>query len=340
MESETPHPYHPLGAGQIRREAVERRDEISARRAQEGLRVSWVSFSVNIFLLLGKAIVGVLSGSYALIADAVHSVIDMASDVAAIFGLKMAGVPRDENHPYGHHKFASLCALLIALSIIGFCGGLIYTSSKALIAGSDEIPGISAAWVALGAMIVKETMYRYAHRQAVRLKSRILLANALDHRTDAIASLLVLVAVGAAHVGGPSWAFLDKLAGLILGGLMGFESCKLTWGASQDLLDTAPSREIVNDLREHIVPVPGVLAYHNFRARRVGDLYEVDLHVQVAPDKTVTEGHAIADAVESAILKRHPEVLDVMVHIEPASEAHLRPEGVHGRKRNLRDIER
>ncbi len=319
-----------------RREAGVRRDAFAAQRAKEGLRVSWLSLVVNIFLIASKLAVGILSGSYAMIADAVHSVVDLASDVAAIFGLKMAAVPRDENHPYGHHKFASLCALLIALSIFGFCVGLIYTSVRELTEGDLKVPGLSACWMALVAMIIKEAMYHYAHRQAVRLKSRILLANALDHRTDAVASLLVLVAVGVAHLAGPSWAFLDKLAGLILGALMGYESFKLTWGATQDLLDAAPSHEIINDLREHVLPVPGVLAYHNFRARRVGDLYEVDLHIQVAPEKTVTEGHSIADAVETAILNRHPEVLDVMVHVEPADGRHLRAEGIHGQKRTVR----
>jgi len=330
-----PHAHHPISAHQIRKGALERRDEISSRRAVEGLRVSWLSLAVNVGLIFLKFTVGVISGSYALIADGVHSIVDLASDIAAIFGLKMAGVPRDENHPYGHHKFASLCALLISLSILVFCVGLIYTSFVAIIAGGHEVPGASAMVVAFFAMLIKEGMYRYAHKQAVRLKSRILLANALDHRTDAVASLMVLIAVGAAHIFGPSWAFLDKLAGLILGALMGFEAFKLTWGSAQDLLDAAPDAEIVNDLREHILPVPGVMAYHNFRARRVGDLYEVDLHVQVDPEKTVTEGHAISEAVKTAILTRHPEVFDVMIHLEPADAIHLRPVGVHGQKRNL-----
>jgi cation diffusion facilitator family transporter len=180
--------------------------------------------------------------------------------------------------------------------------------------------------------MVKEIFYRYASREARRLKLRVLTANALDHRADALASLLVVAAIAVTRFGGARWAFLDKATGLLLGGYLAAFGMKILWQSCADLLDTAPGPEMINDLREHILAVSGAVAYHQFRTRRIGDLYEVDLHLQVDPQLTVEAGHDIASRVKKAILEKHPEVVAVLVHLEPASIAHLKDAGVHGSK--------
>jgi cation diffusion facilitator family transporter len=299
---------------------------------REGLVVAWLSLTINLGLAAVKIGVGFVATSQALIADGLHSLADLSSDIAVLAGLKFAAKPGDADHPYGHHKFASLACLFIAAFLLIFCGFLIWNSAHSLLDNTEEVPGWAALAVALVALVVKESFFHYATAQARRLKSRVLAASALDHRADALASLLVVIAIAATHLGGPSFAFLDKAVGLALGGYLFVLGSKILRQACADLLDTAPAVEIINDLREHILAVPGALAYHNFRARRVGDLFDVDLHLQVDPQLTVEQGHEIARQVKLAIHTQHPEVLEVLVHLEPAVPGHLKEVGVHDRQ--------
>ena len=165
-----------------------------------GLTVAW-SLGVNIVLAAAKLSVGFLASSQALLADGIHSLVDIASDIAAIIGLRFAHLPKDADHPYGHHRVSTLATMFISSLVIAFCVGLAWTSVRSLMEGGELAqPGIAAAWVAGFALILKEGFYQYARRQAERLGSRLLLANAADHRADAIASLLALIAVVIAHL--------------------------------------------------------------------------------------------------------------------------------------------
>jgi cation diffusion facilitator family transporter len=296
-----------------------------------GLAVMWRSLAVNIALGIVKTTVGLLAHSQALVADGLHSLSDLAGDIAAIFGLKKAEVPPDADHPYGHYKYTSLASLFVALLLLASCGLLIWQSARGLAVAAPP-PEWAALWVALASWAIKSFFARYASKQARQLKLRVLAASALDHRADALASFLVVVAITVARLGGSRWTFLDKAAGLALGGYLAAVGVKIAAQACADLLDTAPSWERINDLREHILGVPGALAYHQFRARRVGDLFEVDLHLQVDPQLSVEKGHDIAAKVKEAILAKHPEVIEVLVHLEPASPAHMKDKGVHDSK--------
>lgn len=297
----------------------------------QGLFITWLSLWLNAVLSLVKAGVGLWANSQALIADGLHSLVDLTTDIAALVGLKMAAKPRDENHPYGHHRFATLSTLFISVVLLIFCLGLIYSSINGLI---EDVP-VAPEWPALAAaaasLVIKEWLYRRTRKVAKAEKSRLVMANALHHRTDSVSSLVVLAALLAVAIGGETWSFLDKAVGLVLGVWMGAEGMKMLLAACNDLLDAAPNKAIINDLREHVLPVDGVLAYHQFRVRRVGDRMEADVHIQVEPTLTVEAGHAIAGQVRDHILEQHPEVVDVLVHVEPAEGRHLRQRGVSGR---------
>ena len=297
---------------------------------REGTWTTGLSLVVNVVLAGAKLSVGVLASSQALIADGIHSLVDIASDIAAIVGLRFSHLPKDDDHPYGHHRFSTLATMLISSLVLIFCVGLAWQSLAALVSGVDVVqPGLAAAWVAGAALIIKEGFYQYARRQAERLGSRLLMANATDHRADAIASLLALVAVVVANVN-PEWKALDKVVGLVLAGWLGSEGIKLFKGSCEDLLDTAPAAHVLRDLSEHILAAPGAKGFHAFRARRLGDRFEVDFHLQVAEGATVAEGHAIAGRIKSDILKSHPEVISVLVHVEPDAPEHRKQDGHHG----------
>lgn len=306
----------------------------SAARTQEGMAVTVGSILVNLVLIVAKGVAGWLSNSQALIADGIHSVVDLGSDIAACVGLKLAAKPGDERHPYGHHRFVTLITLGISMSVLLFCYGLGKHSVDRLLLGGEAVK-VEAGWGALGvaaaALVIKEGFYQYAIRQARRLKSGLLMANAMDHRTDAIASLLALLTLLAVRYGGPAWAAADSVAGLLLSGWLGLEAIKLCYRSFVDLTDAAPAAGVMKDLAEHILPVAGVRGFHAFRARRVGDMIDVDFHLQVSGAISVEQGHEIATKVKAELLSRHPEVLDVLIHVEPDSPHHMsKREGLSG----------
>lgn len=295
-----------------------------------GENITWISVIMNIFLSLFKCTLGVFSHSQALIGDGLHSLSDLITDITALISFKISYKPEDENHLYGHYKFSSLGALLIGAILFIFCITLIITSTKSLFTGGGELPEWPALAAALISIMLKEWLYWKTKRVALKLKSRVLMANAWHHRADSFSSVIVLLAIAIVMIGGKDWLFIDKVVGLFLGAYLAFQSIKILYHACEDLLDKAPEKEMINDIREHILPTPGAIAYHEFRARRIGDLFEVDLHLQVDPNISVEEGHIIASKVKENILKQHSEVLDVLVHIEPANPLHLKKKGIFG----------
>ena len=303
---------------------------MSTELQRQGTLTTGLSLGVNVVMATSKLTVGFFASSQALIADGIHSLVDIASDIAAMVGLRFSDLPKDDDHPYGHHRISTLATMFISGLVLVFCIGLAWQSLSALVSGAElATPGLAAAWVAGAALIIKEGFYQYARRQAERLGSRLLMANATDHRADAVASLLALVAVVVANVH-PEWKALDKVVGLVLAGWLGSEGIKLFKGACEDLLDTAPAEHVLKDLSEHILAAPGAKGFHAFRARRLGDRFEVDFHLQVAETATVAEGHAIAGRIKADILRSHPEVVSVLVHVEPDMPEHRKQDGHHG----------
>jgi len=301
---------------------------VTPNQAASATGITWLSLAVNVALGVLKCVVGLLAGSAALVADGLHSLTDLATDIAALFGLKMAQRPGDERHPYGHHKFSSLANLSIAGVLFAASVVLVLQSAFALRDAETSVPGLAAVGVAVLSVAVKEGLFWWTRAIAQRCKSRLLMANAWHHRTDSVSSVMVIVALLVAIFGGERWGFLDEMVGIGLGLYLLWAAVKLARQALDDLIDAAPGRDVLNDVREHILPIPGAVAYHAFRARRIGDMLEVDLHLQVPPEYSVARGHEIAREVKATILEKHPEVFDVLIHLEPADAEHLREKGL------------
>ena len=297
---------------------------------REDLRITWVGFGVNLALTVIKTVAGYLLNSRALIADGMHSLLDLLSDVAVLFGLFMARRPEDASHPYGHHRFATLSRFFLGGGLVVFALGLVSSSAMGFGARPEAPEAGWAALVALLSLPVKEWLFWRSRAVARAMKSDLVMANAWHHRCDSLSSLGVAVALFGVWIGGEQWAFLDDGITLFLGGYLVFEAGKIFYRALIELVDTAPQREIIEDFREHILATPGTVAYHEFRVRKVGDVYEVDFHLQVSPSLSVEAGHEIAKAVKERLLKAHPEVWRVLIHIEPAHTVHLKERGVSG----------
>lgn len=284
---------------------------------------------MNLVLGLVKTSAGWLLHSKALIADGIHSLLDLLSDVAVLFGIFMARRPEDETHLYGHHKFASLSKLLIGAGLAVLSISLVVSAALSFNSGQTHAP--EAGWAACLALIslpIKELLFWSTRAVARRIKSDLVMANAWHHRADSLSTLGVALALACVWLGGERWAFLDDVVTLVLGGYLVFEASKILLSATAELLDAAPKREIIEDFREHILSSPGAQAYHDFRVRKVGDVYEVDFHLQVAPELSVEQGHDIARDVKRHMLQQHPEVWRVLIHIEPANSEHLQRRGI------------
>ncbi len=294
----------------------------------DGTRITWIGLLINLLLGVVKTCAGWWLGSKALIADGMHSLLDLLTDIAVLIGLSMARLPEDENHHFGHHKFASLAKFFVGGMLLLFAAALVVSALLGFKSGVAAPQAGVAALVAIVSLLVKEALFWWTRSVAKLLKSDLLMANAWHHRTDSISSFGVAVALLAVWLGGETWAFLDGAVTLVLGCFLVFEAGKIFRRACADLLDAAPEREIVEDFREHILPTPGALAYHDFRVRRVGDVFEVDLHLQVKPDLTVEKGHEIAREVKRRLIEIHPEISKVLVHVEPANNEHIIERGI------------
>ncbi|MFT5837392.1 MAG: cation diffusion facilitator family transporter [Candidatus Azotimanducaceae bacterium] len=290
--------------------------------------ITWVGLLLNLLLGCIKVAGGWMLQSKALLADGAHSLLDLLTDIAVLVGLSLASKPEDENHLYGHHKFASFAKLFVGGMLLLFSVGLVVAALWDFRSGLSAPKAGGAVILALISLVLKETLFWWTRGVARRLRSDLLMANAWHHRMDSLSSLGVAIALIGVWLGGESWAFLDGAVTLVLGGYLIFEASKIFLRACSDLLDAAPEREIIEDLREHILPTPGALAYHDFRVRRVGDLYEVDLHLQVEPEISVERGHAIAREVKRRMREKHPEVSKVLVHVEPANREHIMNRGL------------
>lgn len=291
-------------------------------------RVTWISVVANIALGLLKSLVGFWGGSRALVADGVHSLTDLASDIAVLLGIWLSSIPPDDNHHYGHHKAVNLVTLLIGTSILVFCVAILGDSTAALLSGKTVVPHWPTLVTALISLATKEVLFHWTQRVGRDSHSSMLLANAWHHRTDSITSVITAAGIAATMLGGSQWAFLDAMIGIAMAGYLASSGLKLIRQAVQDLMDSAPGESVVNDLREHVLFVSGATGYHDFRVRRVGDMLEVDLHLLVPAHLSVREAHQIAAKVKYAIQAAHPEVLNVLIHIEPDLPEHRHDRGV------------
>lgn len=294
------------------------------------MRITWIGLLVNLLLGCVKVLGGWLLQSKALLADGAHSLLDLLTDMVVLIGLSLANKPEDANHLYGHHKFASFAKFLVGGILLIFSIGLVLAALFDIQTGTHQPKAGLAAVFAFVSIAFKEALFWWTRAVARRINSELVMANAWHHRMDSLSSLGVAVALLAVWIGGPQWAFLDGAVTLMLGGYLSFEAIKIFYRACADLLDAAPQREIVEDLREHILPTPGAIAYHDFRVRRIGDFYEIDLHLQVDPAISVEAGHDIARSVKESMRAQHPEVSKVLIHVEPANREHIMARGLSG----------
>ncbi len=283
---------------------------------REAMMATAVGLIVNFAVGLVKLVGGIVGQSFALIADSINSLGDTVASVVTIAALWFAQVPPDDEHPYGHTRAESVAGLFIALLIIasGF-----FVSWEALARLGDEhvIPPIWTLWIAGGNVVVKEGLFWFNRQVGRRTGSSAILANAWDHRTDALCSLAVLVGLGVIFAGGPRWIWADELAALVVAAVILVSGTRLLLNSMHELLDPQADEDFVREIRAFAAAVPGVMAVEKLWVRKTGIEYLVDIHVQVDPEMTVAAGHRISHEVRDRLVARFAAVRAVLVHLEP-----------------------
>lgn len=292
-------------------------------RGSEILRVTWVGFWLNLFLSISKIMAGFLGNSRAVVADGVHSLSDLLTDIAVLIGVRFWMAPPDKAHPYGYKRLESLISLVIGAGL-GLAGIGIAWDAIGRIGTHDsgKVGSLLALFATLFSVISKEILYRWTSMKARDLKSDAMEANAWDHRSDAISSIPVCIAV-AVSLWFPSLAMVDLLGAILVAGFILYAAWKICTSAAHVLMDGGTDAAVSAKIVEYAGRTPGVRGVHDLRTRFVGQGLQVDMHVCIDATLSIGEGNEIAHRLEDSLYTADAaqyvgvEIFDALVHIDP-----------------------
>lgn len=285
-------------------------------RPERAVRISVLGILANVLLAGAKGIAGVLGHSYALIADAVESALDIVGSLVVWGGMRIALIPPDEDHPFGHGKAEPLAALVVAVGLMIAAVGIAIQSVREIM-NPHHAPAPFTLVVLAVVVVLKEALYRYMRRVGLEVGSTALKADAWHHRSDALTSLAAFIGISIALWGGPGYEAADDWAALIACAVIGYNGYCLIKPALAEVMDAAPPAEWIEQAREAAASVEGVIGLDVCVGRKMGfDLF-IDLHIEVDGAMSVREGHELAHIVKDAIRAANPRVRDVLIHVEP-----------------------
>ena len=282
-------------------------------------KVTLVGMFVNIFLSMAQLIGGFFTNSQALIADGVHTLSDLASDIVVLIAAKLASKEADDDHPYGHGRFETVATVILGLALAGVAVGIAMNATERILNPERLLqPKPLALIFAALAIISKEALYHYTVSVAKQINSKMLEANAWHHRSDAISSTLVAIGVAGSIFLKIPW--LDAAAAILVAVMIFYMGVKLILDSTMELVDTALEPERTAEIGEFISSIEGVDHMHMLRTRKMGNAILVDVHLQVNSYLSVSEGHYIAEQVIQKLRKKYPEMQDITVHIDPEDD--------------------
>ena len=290
-------------------------------RNRQIYKVTLVGGLVNVVLLVFKFVAGILGHSAAMVADAVHSFSDFVTDIIVIVFVHISGMPKDKSHDYGHGKFETLAMTIIGVALLAVALGIIYGGVVKITAWAHgeqlQAPGMLALWAALLSIVLKEGTFRYSMREAKRLNSQAVEANAWHHRSDALSSIGTAIGIGGAIFLGQKWTVLDPIASVVVGLFIVKVSFFLLRDGIGDLMEQSLPDEVEQEILRLAASVEGVTEPHDLRTRRIGNRYAIELHILMDGNISLSEAHDKASEVEDLLRHHYGEDTHIAVHVEP-----------------------
>lgn len=276
---------------------------------------------VNVVLLVFKFMAGILGGSAAMIADAVHSLSDFLTDIVVVLFVKISSKPEDKDHDYGHGKYETLATSFIGVALL--CVGLyiLYSGSYRTWAAFNgapiEQPGIVALLAALFSIMLKEWTYRFTVKVGKEVQSQAVIANAWHHRSDSLSSIGTAIGIGGAIFLGKEWAVLDPIAAVVVSIFIIRTAAMLVSGALGELLEKSLPDAEERQIAEIVQSEPEVSGMHHLCTRRIGSRIAIEMHLRMPGNISLNESHAHATNIERKLRSHFGERTHINIHVEP-----------------------
>jgi len=290
-------------------------------RVQKAQQITLIGLFINVVLALGKTLAGFFGKSSAMIADGIHSLSDLITDAIVIVFVRISDKEIDEGHPYGHGKFETFSTFLIAFILFLVGLGIFYEGmSKIISATKGEAlpqPQMIALWATLISIVCKEGLFQYTQKTGERINSQSVIANAWHHRSDAFSSIGVAVGIGGAIFFGNQWVILDPVAGVIVSFFILKTAIKLSLPCIQELMESSLPEATVREIEALIMQDGEIKSFHKLRTRKIGDVYAVDVHIQLSNTISLVQAHNIAGALSHRIRVTFGNRTQINIHTEP-----------------------
>ena len=290
-------------------------------REKEIYRVTVLGGVANLLLVGFKFMAGIAGRSGAMIADAVHSVSDLVTDVVVLVFVKVSSKPQDSSHDFGHGKFETVASLFIGLALAAAAVGIVVNGATKLahwLQGGDiPSPGKIALWGALVSIVIKELTYQYTYRKGKKLNSQVVMANAWHHRSDALSSVGAAIGIAGAIFLGDRWTVLDPIASILVGAMLIKVAWDLLSPSIGELTEQSLPEETEKEIMDIITSVDGIEDPHNLRTRRIGGKIAAEVHIRMDGALTLSEAHDKASAIEKKYKERFGGDSHIIIHMEP-----------------------
>lgn len=290
-------------------------------REREIYRVTLAGSVVNLLLLLFKFVAGIVGHSAAMVADAVHSLSDFATDMVVILFVHISSKPEDAGHDYGHGKYETLATAIIGLALLCVGIGILWNGLTAVWhfwqGDALQRPGGVALAAAVVSVLSKEAVYRYTVRAGKRCRSQAVIANAWHHRSDALSSIGTAIGIGGAFLLGERWCVLDPLAAIVVSIFIIRVAIQLLVPCINELLEKSLPPEIEEEIEQTILSFPGVCSPHHLRTRRIGNHFAMEVHVRMDGHLSLEEAHRKATEIEIELRRRFGNDTHIGIHVEP-----------------------
>lgn len=284
-------------------------------------RITLLGLVINIFLTIGKYLIGFLGNSKALIADATHSFTDLASDLIILFFVRISTRPPDNNHRYGHGKFETFAIVIITSILFFVASGILLDALKNIflfVKGVEQTkPRELALIAAFVSITVKEIMFWFTYIYAKKYNSQLLLANAWHHRSDSLSSIAALLGIAGSIYLNDNWIILDPIAAIIVCVMIYRVALKIFKPAINELLEKSLPEHVHNEIFTIISNFEQVKKPHNLKTRKIGNNYAIEVHIYLDENMSVMESHQITEEIEKKIKERFGPHTHITIHVEP-----------------------